>query len=205
LRNFNKLIYSHKSNLTKYEIENIISTLYIGRTKALQKIRWRNENITVRWIFNSEKLEGGIFLYGLESNTTTWQKAAIEQAAVIISLEVEHLKSFSTTFQRFRNEFLSDLLESRNIKKEALFRRAKKMDWELTNQYKVLLLDYEFVNQKEKKDAPVWEKQSFLLELIQHKIIPLFPDIIFGFDKNNYLTLLIADCNNIDYLLHELS
>src|SRR5699024_7110519 len=150
LRNFNQLICTNKEILSKTEIERIISTLYSGRNKALQKIRWRNENITIRWIINVENLEGGIFLYGLKSNITTWQKVAIEQAAAIVALEVEHLRSFSTTFQRFRNEFLSDLLESKNIEKDALFRKAQKMNWELKDKYKVLLLNYRFIEKTRK-------------------------------------------------------
>src|SRR5699024_1704919 len=173
------------------------------RNKALQKIRWRNENITIRWIINVENLEGGIFLYGLKSNITTWQKVAIEQAAAIVALEVEHLRSFSTTFQRFRNEFLSDLLESRNIEKDDLFRKAQKMNWELKDKYKVLLLNYRFIEKTRKTDNPTWRQQNILLELIQHNITPLFPEIIFGFDKNNYLVLLVIDYNNINLLLHE--
>jgi len=205
LRNFNQLICTNKEILSKTEIERIISTLYSGRNKALQKIRWRNENITIRWIINVENLEGGIFLYGLKSNITTWQKVAIEQAAAIVALEVEHLRSFSTTFQRFRNEFLSDLLESKNIEKDALFRKAQKMNWELKDKYKVLLLNYRFIEKTRKTDNPTWRQQNILLELIQHNITPLFPEIIFGFDKNNYLVLLVTDYNNIDLLLHELS
>src|SRR5699024_1040054 len=112
---------------------------------------------------------------------------------------------FSTTFQRFRNEFLSDLLESKNIEKDALFRKAQKMNWELKDKYKVLLLNYRFIEKTRKTDNPTWRQQNILLELIQHNITPLFPEIIFGFDKNNYLVLLVTDYNNIDLLLHELS
>src|SRR5699024_12416206 len=118
-----QLICTNTEVLSETEIESIISTLYSGKNKTLQKIRWRNENITIRWIINAENLEGGIFLYGLKSNITTWQKVAIEQAATIVALEVEHLRSFSTTFQHFRNEFLSDLFEIKNFEKDALFRQ----------------------------------------------------------------------------------
>ena len=205
IRNFNQLFFTNKEILSKTEIESIISTFYSGKNKTLQKIRWRNENITIRWIINAENLEGGVFLYGLKSNITTWQKVAIEQAATIVALEIEHLRSFSTTFQHFRNEFLSDLLESKNIEKEALFRQSQRMDWELKDKYKVLLLNYRFIEKTRQTDKNMWRQQNILLELIQHKITPLFPEIIFGFDKSNYLVLLVTNYNNIDCILHELS
>lgn len=205
LRNFNQIINTDGAVIFKDEIENIISTLSIGKGQTLQRIKWRHKDITIRWIFNSNSLEGGIFLWGMESNLTTWRKAAIEQAAAIVALNIERLRAVSTTFQRFRNEFLSDLLSSKSIERDALFRRAKEMNWDLKNIYKVLLLDCLFMKQLEKTQISKWEQKNSLLEAMQNKLTPLFPEIILGLEKDNRVALLIPDYINTDQLLHELA
>src|SRR5699024_5650380 len=109
LRNFNQVISTAEAVTSKDEIESIISTLLMGRDQTLQKLNWRNKELTVRWIFNSNSLEGGIFLWGMKSHLTTWRKVAIEQATAIAALNIERLRAITRTFQQFRNEFLSDL------------------------------------------------------------------------------------------------
>src|SRR5699024_4858787 len=204
LRDFNQIVSTEEIITSKNEIENIISTSLSGTDQAIQRINWKKRDIAVKWIFNSDTLEGGIFLWGINSEFTTWRKAAIEQAAAIVALKIERLKAVSATFQRFRNEFISNLLESENVEQDVLLRRAKEMDWELKNNYKVLILDCYFMNQTEKTNLSTWKQKNNLLELLKSKLIPLFPEILLGFDRNNHFALLITDTIYTNNFLHEL-
>src|SRR5699024_5645481 len=204
LRDFNQIVSTEEIITSKNEIENIISNSLSGTDQAIQRINWKKRDIAVKWIFNSDTLEGGIFLWGINSEFTTWRKAAIEQAAAIVALKIERLKAVSATFQRFRNEFISNLLESENVEQDVLLRRAKEMDWELKNNYKVLILDCYFMNQTEKTNLSTWKQKNNLLELLKSKLIPLFPEILLGFDRNNHFALLITDTINTNNFLHEL-
>src|SRR5699024_333229 len=179
------------------EIESIISTVFLEGGQTIQRVRWKNKDITIKWILNLNFLEGVIILWDVKSELTTWEKAAIEQSATIVSLEIEHLKTISSTIQHFRNEFISDLLCNKDIEENVIFRRAQEMGWTLKENYKVILLDYCYKNYTKKNRFSIWQQKNNLLELMQNKLVFSFPEVLLGLDKNNYFALLVTENINI--------
>ncbi len=191
LRNFNKIINFPDSIITEKEIKDIISSHCYGKGQTIQGIELQDMDSTVRWINGSEHIEGGVFLWGVKSNLHTWEKAALEQTAVITSLEIERIRTVSTTFQRFRNDYLALLLNDSHLEPEVLFRRAKEVNWDLKDNYNVVLLDCNLSNYKGKNDMPLWQKKANILEEFKIELRWLLPDTLIGFDPHNRFTLLI--------------
>src|SRR5699024_7903266 len=102
-----------------------ISNLYPSHeSQVIQQLETQNHRFTVRWIINStdNTLEGGIFINGLGRKLHTWEKTALEQAAVITALEIERYKSLAITYRRLKNDFLLKLV-NKNILPEIVIKK----------------------------------------------------------------------------------
>ncbi|WP_156289381.1 PucR family transcriptional regulator [Oceanobacillus salinisoli] len=204
IRKNNRIVNSATSILSQHDIEKLILELYYNHEQTIQRLQWNNLDCTVRWIYNSERIEGGVFLWREKSNLQTWEKAALEQAAVITALEIERLKTLSTKIQHFKNDFLLMLLDTNNNKtREVLFRNAKEVNWDLEEQYKVVLLDL-YSKSDWNSELSLWSKKEELLEIMENEIEWLFPKTPIGFDSQSRFTLLISQEVNTDTLKYKL-
>lgn len=201
VRRDNEKIDTSKNKFSKEDIESIISTFFCNREQTIEKIKWNNKVFTIRWIIDSDNLEGLILLWGVDSKLYTWQKAALEQTSAITAREIERLKTISIKFQRFRNDFLLKLLNDSENTREVLLRRAKEVNWNLEDEYNVVLLDCHL---DKSVDGPVWQKKISLLEKMQNELKILLPKTPVGFDEKNYFTLLISKEISLDILKNRL-
>src|SRR5699024_10091143 len=204
IQNYKKIIKSDNSFLSMDDIEEITVTFFSNREQKIQNIRWANKDVSIKWIFSDNELEGAIFLQGIKYNFKTWETAVVEQAIAIILFKIERLKAISTTVQRFQNNFIHNLLENENLTKEALSNHANDIGWDLKNNYKVLLLNAYFEEQKHSTEVSKWEQQTDLLETMRNHLTYMFPEILSGFDRNNHIVILITESTSLDSLLTEL-
>src|SRR5699024_4238964 len=202
-RIFNEVISTDNINISNEEIDLLISKVKKETKEGLQTIKWKNIDLTVKWIFNNNIVQGGVFLWGMSSELTAPERASIEQASTIIALKIEQRKSISNASQRYKNEFISDMLENVNIKYEALVRRAKEMDWELEHKYKVLLLRFSFKGSFNEDSLQKWKQNEFILESIKNRLVPLFSDILSALDRKNNVVLLLTQDISVKHLIHE--
>ncbi|MBM7714691.1 sugar diacid utilization regulator [Bacillus thermophilus] len=205
VRNAHQKIDVHHSFFSADEIESMISALSCVQERPIQRLNWQGNKFTVRWVYNSDQLEGGVFLWGVHTHLHTWQKAALEQTAVILALEIERMRSVSLVFQRFRNDFLNMLLSEGFESHEVLSRRAEEVKWNLESHYHVVLLDFDvkekYVSNKSKNLA-TWQKKETILEMIDYELKWLSPGSLIGFDKHNFFTLLIPKKYQQDLIHH---
>jgi len=201
IRNSNEKFNTHDAGFNKKEIENIIASLYSTGNQAIQKFNWKNKEFTVRWIFNSNRLTAGVFLWGSNLKLNTWNKAALEQTAVITALEIEKFKAISTTYQHFRNEFLGKLLNESKLDIEVIFRTAKEVNWDLEDKYKIVLLDSNLGKVSENTNLPGWQRKLDILEDFEKELKWLLPHTLIGLDLQNRFILLVPNNDNDDKLL----
>jgi len=204
IKNSNKIINTHDVRFPIKEIENIIASLCFGENQTIQKLNWNNIDFTVRWIFNSNRLTAGVFLWGSDFKLNTWNKAALEQTAVITALEIERLKAISTTYQHFRNEFLGKLLNENELDTEVIFRTAKEVNWDLEDEYKIVLLDCILDTPSESTNLPVWQKKLDILEDFENELKWLLPRTLIGLDLQNRFILLVPHNDNDDKFIGNL-
>ncbi|GIN22294.1 PucR family transcriptional regulator [Siminovitchia fordii] len=208
IRNTNEKIDVQESYFSKEEIENIISAFSCDQEKPIQRLNWQQKIFTVRWIYSSNRLEGGVFLWEKHCRLHTWQKAAIEQTAVISALEIERMRTVSSVFQRFRNDFLSMLLSEKVESRDTLSRRAEEVNWHLKDHYNVVLLDFDTKRQQpvnNPNNISIWQRKENILEMLEYELKWVLPEALIGFDKNNIFTLLIPNKYNQNELVNNLT
>lgn len=202
IRGLNKKIDSNTTFRREEDIEHIISTFSYGRNQTMEQLNMNNQSFTVRWISNSDtnRLEGGIFLWNHTSQLQTWEKIALEQTAVITALEIERIRKITATYQRFRNDFLSKLLSDKHIPQTMIMRRAKEVNWRLGKHNRVLLLDCDF---KKQNNKPIWRKKANILEEFEsalqrnfYKHTPL------GFDEKSRFLFLLSEEIDLNAFIH---
>lgn len=204
IRNTNQKFDVMEPYFSKEEIENIISAFSCDREQPIQKLYWQHKSFTVRWIYSSNSLEGGVFLWKEHSHLHTWQKAAIEQTAVISALEIERMRTVSSVFQRFRNDFLSMLLSEKVESRDTLSRRAEEVNWHLKDRYNVVLLDFD-IKVNKSNNISIWQRKENILEMLEYELKWVLPEALIGFDKNNIFTLLIPNQYTQNELVNNLT
>lgn len=197
IRGLNKKIDSGKSSFSTEDIEDIITTFSYGRNQTMHHINMMNTAFTVRWISNSDKnkLEGGIFLWDPPKRLETWEKIALEQVAVITALEIEKQRSIVTAYQRFRNDLLTKLINKNSFSSEALKRRLKRVDWNIGEKNRAILLDCDLNNNN--NGRPLWRIKADILEEFENDLNrSSFENIPLGFDTNSRFLFLIPEYVN---------
>ncbi len=201
-RDFNILINSKKNLCPKDALKEIISKLNFKMGVNIQKVKWNNHVLNVRWTNTSEGFEGGIFLWGDLGGHDTWKIAAIEQTIIVAALEIEKIRSVSNTIQRFRNNFLTELIEDSNLSYEVLIRKSLEINWNPKEYYNVLILDCIFKSHREMNEFNRLQKKEVILQNIKNNFQD---DIFIGLDINNYIVLLIPNNKNMNKVLNRLS
>lgn len=193
IRDFNKIVNTDSSTFKRTDIENIISDVFSGINQPIQTVNLKNKKFTVRWIYSSDRLVGAVFVWGLSSNINAWKKAALEETTIITAVEIERLRTISNTYQHFRNDFLEVLLEETNLQREVISRRAKEVNWDLEDHYKVVVLDYDIDHISTNIDLPISQSILNMLNDFKNELRWLMPKTLIGLDSQNRLALLIAD------------
>lgn len=205
IRSLDKRIDVPNSDLNDLEMNQIMRCCSVNGD-MIQQIKEKDRRFTVRWIYSSRSIVGGIFLWGVHSPLQTWEQVALEQTAVITELEIERKKAIFATFQRFRNEFLTNLLNGVYDSREALYRRAKEVNWNLEEHYRVVLLDQQLDKVESRDDhSSVWEQKNTILTLIEKEVARVLPKSLTGLDSKNRIAILIPDDINSHDLITKLN
>ncbi|UUI02389.1 PucR family transcriptional regulator ligand-binding domain-containing protein [Oceanobacillus jeddahense] len=191
-RDYSQIIHTHEEIFPQEEIEKIISTLSCQKSQPILNANWNDTEFTVRWLYSSNRLVGGVFLWGAHSELQAWEKAALEQTSVITVLEIERIRTSSATLQHFRNDFLTELLEGKILEQEVIYRRAREVNWDLGDSYKVVLLDCYLENSPNENDIPIWQQKINILNEFENELRIVLPKTLIGFDAQNRYIFLVS-------------
>ena len=188
--NFNKLYNSRDVVFTREEAEEFVDRKFDEKNEPIQKTRYNGKECTVKWISSSSKLEGVIIIWGKGFLIDAWRRAAIEQAAAIISFEIERLRSFMLTFQQFRNKFIEDLI-SKKMEFNVMVRKAKELEWKINDSYSLVLI--EIGNGTENNYIKKMRIKEKVVEVLNRDFIKFSTEILIGFDDKNQLVLFLSE------------
>lgn len=200
LRSYNEIVKSDGTeNINENDIESIIAHFFNNNNEIIENKEIEpNTFYTLRWIVNNDSLEGVIIFKGVQIELNTWQRAAIEQAHIIVALRIERFKTISNTLQKFKNDFLLELLNNEVGYNEYLVKRAADLGWQLQDYYTAILIDFKW-NHSELFAAK--NKKANYIEVIQNK----YNNLIVGLNKNNILTILVPKNKKLNALLNKIS
>ncbi|SOC43458.1 PucR family transcriptional regulator [Salinicoccus kekensis] len=203
IREFNLLVSTSGNDISQEKIESIISDIHSSPEHTAETIYTRKDDFTVRWNYDDQRLISAVFVWGLNTPLSAWKKAALEQTAIITSVETERLRTIANTYQHFRNDFLENLLSNHNLKPEVISRRAKEVNWEVEDCYKVVILD---TPDEISTDEGVPESQQKLnmLNDFSNELRWLLPKALAGLDSENRLILLVSEDVGERSLVHNL-
>lgn len=192
IRAFNLIVNTSGVELSQGKVEEIISGITAAPDHTARTIYTHREDFTVRWNYNASRLVSTVFVWGLNAPLSAWKKAALEQMAIITSVETERLRTIANTYQHFRNDFLDTLLSEHTLKREVILRRAKEVDWEMKDRYKVVILDCPEDNTNE-GDLPESQRKLNILGDFTNELRWLLPKTLTGLDSQNHLILLVTE------------
>lgn len=203
IREFNLIVNTSGTDFSWEKIEDIISDISSEPDHDARDTYTHGDNFTIRWNYNAQRLVGAVFVWGLTSPLSAWQKAALEETIIITSVETERLRIIENTYQHFRNDFLESLLSEHNLKREVISRRAKEVNWEIEERYKVVILDYPDDTMAD-SDIPDSQRKLNMLMDFSNELQWLLPKTLTGLDSENHLILLVSEEVNERTLLMNL-
>lgn len=204
LRTVNEKIETDKSPISIQNIDKFLSNLNPYKYHTTQSFKKWGIDFSVRLIINSEEnlLEGAIFLWRKDNKLKTWERIAIEQASVIVALEIERLRNISNTYQKLKNDFLAKIVSKDSIPEVTLNSYIKNVNWYINEYNRVILLDWDNHNISSKHKTNFWTKKTSVLEEFNKTLkITEFKDIPFGFDRNNRFLIIVPKEFNINKIL----
>lgn len=176
------------ANITNEGLIHEIFTKQLHKRKKGQDVTWYEDQHMIRWLHKGDVIEGGIILWNITTEPHPWEKVAIEQTAALITLEIARLNTVSATYQRFRNDFLTALINGTTDSREGLIRKAEEVGWKLGEHYHVAVMDYVSSSNME---IHAWKEKLTILELLQIELSSLLPETLIGLDGDNRFVLLI--------------
>ncbi|MFF2527786.1 PucR family transcriptional regulator [Brevibacillus sp. NPDC058079] len=147
----------------------------------------QKEGIHVRWLLHDQIVQGTIIIGQVERDLYAWEKVAIEQSAALLSLEMQRQRAIQETFQRFRNDFLQQLISGQIVSHEMLIRKADEVGWELSDHYIAMLLS---TSPHDKTGMELWQENHHLLNVL-HSFLSTNEAILYGLDQENRVLLLV--------------
>lgn len=142
----------------------------------------------VRWLLNGSVICGAIVLAQLDRELHPWEKVALEQSAAFLSLEMERHRTVAETYQRFRNDFLQQLVSGSSLPKDSLIRKAEEVGWELADHYFAVVMS---VHPQTSASIATWKENLALLETIRGFLSDCDRSLLFGLDRDNRIVLLL--------------
>jgi len=208
IRKQNKKIDSQENLLDISEIEKVISKTSYHQYHKVQQLKKLNKDMLVRWIINTEQdfLEGAIIIWKNYLQMETWERIALEQAAVITALEIEKHRSISDSLQKLKNDFLLKLVSTDIMPEATINSLANEVNWVINEHNKVVLLEWDIRRSVDKHETNIWMEKSSILEEIKNSLkLSGFENIPFGFDNKNRFLLLIPENINQDKVFEIIS
>lgn len=192
---FNQVLHSVNFHTNEEQLDKFIFRNVNTTNKLLHSARFENERALVRFVRGKKQVDGGIFLWNKKLDSLqAWEKVAIEQTAAILKTAIDHLREVASTYQRFRNDFLSLLISDFDGPSEVLKRRAHEVGWDLQDKYAALILECELKPSKRKTDKlQIWQEKNNILGQINKQMTNFQIDCLTGYDLDNRIVILIAD------------
>jgi purine catabolism regulator len=158
---------------------SVVESLLFERDSAMH---------TTKKLYFENQVIGGIIMWNFHQELP-WQKVAMEQAAAIVILEIGRMRTVAATFQRFRNEFLNQLISGTKEPLDVLVRRAEEVGWDFHFSYRVAVIEDANINLLIKD----WRDKFKILDQLQEVLPEFFPGTLSGLDSENRLTFLIPN------------
>ncbi len=137
-----RIDYPEKPNHS-INLDYLISTAFNGISNQIQTVKFEQTLFTIKWINEKNTLEGGIFVWSDTNELTPKIKIAVEQAAIIANLEVEHQNIINAIEQRHLNDFILELLNNTFESEYYVQNKMKNFDLKVANDYRLLLIHIE--------------------------------------------------------------
>lgn len=204
IKDSNQIVHTDPDIISQKDIVNIAAEVASRKNPTIQTVNYKNNKYTARWIHSSQRLVGGVFVWGLDSDLNAWKKAALEESTIITAVEIERLRTISNTYQHFRNDLLETLIKENSLNYEVISRRAKEVNWDLERRYKIIVLDYNVDQVTKNNNLPRSQYILNMLNDFENELRWQIPKTLVGLDSENRLTLLIPDEtieNNLIYNL----
>ncbi|QNK87509.1 PucR family transcriptional regulator ligand-binding domain-containing protein [Sporosarcina sp. resist] len=202
-------------------LDYLISTAFNGISNQIQRVKYEQTLFLIKWINEKNTLEGGIFVWSGTDELTPKIKIAVEQAAIIANLEVEHQNIINAIEQRHLNDFILELVNNSFESEYYVQKKMKSFDLKVANDYRLLLIHIEHDNQifKENLIHKVKFMKKFELNQIlvgqnyDSNFIILIPEDffesttneLFSFIDTNYSTIKMKCGTSRPYSILELS
>ncbi|USG63426.1 helix-turn-helix domain-containing protein [Brevibacillus ruminantium] len=149
-------------------------------------IRYHQKH-AVRWLTHHHNREGAIVLWEMARKLHSWEKVALEQAAALLTLEIERHYTVLAAYQRFRNDFLHLLVTEKNAEPELLIRKADEVGWKLGEHYVAAVMKH---RAESESDLLAWRAYESLLNVLRTHWEKAEHPILCGLDRENRIVLL---------------
>jgi len=202
-------------------LDYLISTAFHGISNQIHTVKYEQTLFTIKWINEKDTLEGGIFVWSDTTKLTPKIKIAVEQAAIIANLEVEHQNIIKAIEQRHLNDFILELLNNSFESEYHVQNKMKKFDLRVANNYRLLLIHIEhdeeifkenlinkvkFMKKIDLNQILIGQNyDSNLIMLIPEEIFESTSKELFSFIGTNYTTLKVKCGTSRSYSILELS
>ncbi|MED1782370.1 PucR family transcriptional regulator ligand-binding domain-containing protein [Brevibacillus fortis] len=178
------------SSLAPLPLDDSLGKLYGQRAPirlTQEPLRRQKEGVHVRWLLHDQTVQGAIMIGQRERDLYAWEKVAIEQSAALLSLEIQRQRAIQETFQRFRNDFLQQLVSGQIVSDEMLMRKADEVGWEFSDHYIAMILSS---SPHDKTSIELWQENHHLLNAL-HSFLSSNEAILYGLDQENRILLLV--------------
>ncbi|MED1800091.1 PucR family transcriptional regulator [Brevibacillus porteri] len=178
------------SSLGSFPGDDSLDKLYGQRAPirlTQEPLSRQKEGIHVRWLLHDQIVQGTIIIGQRERDLYAWEKVAIEQTAALLSLEMQRQRAIQETFQRFRNDFLQQLVSGQIVSHEMLMRKADEVGWELSDHYIAMIVSS---SPHDKTGMELWQENHHLLNAL-HSFFSSNEAILYGLDQENRVLLLV--------------
>ncbi|SEI90581.1 PucR C-terminal helix-turn-helix domain-containing protein [Bhargavaea ginsengi] len=162
----------------------LVTTVFNSISNDIQSVKYGETVFKIKWINEKSTLEGGIFIWSDTSELTPKQKIAIEQAAMIANLEVEHQNNIKSIEQRHLNEFILELLKGTSENLEFIKDKMCDLDLDIADFYRVLMINTEQGN---------FSSEYNYLSRIQSISKLNIEQTLVGQDRYNNLIIILPD------------
>ncbi|MFS0916285.1 PucR family transcriptional regulator [Brevibacillus sp. 179-C 1.1 NHS] len=146
-----------------------------------------NEGPHIRWLLQDQIVQGAIVIGQIERDLYTWEKVAIEQSAALLSLEMQRQRAIHETLQRFRNDFLQQLVTGQIPSYDVLIRKTDEVGWEISDHYIAMIIS---VSPHDKTGMEIWQENHYLLDALR-SLVSSNEAILYGLDQENRVLLLV--------------
>lgn len=163
--------------------------------KAGYDRRERIDDHEVFWITERHHFGGAIIVSNVKRDFEAWEHVAIEQAAAILTAEINQIRSRAEYAQKFRNIFLTNVLKGFSGTKDAFIRKASEVEWQIGDAYYVVALQ---AVQQHGNYFEEYERKYETLDRFNRYVVNELTGTLTGLDENNHIILLVPASDTIE-------